>query len=118
MTRLGFCICLLAAATALPTEAGLAQSEDNRLSILVIGAHPDDPEKVGGTMAKFIEMGHQVRLVSLTNGNAGHFEMGGGPLAQRRYGETQCAGRAIGAEYIVLDNDDQWRHDAAAILFN
>jgi LmbE family N-acetylglucosaminyl deacetylase len=57
-------------------------------------------------MAKFIEMGHKVRLVSLTNGNAGHFEMGGGPLAQRRYRETQCAGRAIGAEYIVLDNDD------------
>ncbi len=102
-TRLFFC--LLAAAILLPAP-GFAQGGESQLRIIVIGAHPDDPEKVGGTMAKFIEMGHKVRLVSLTNGNAGHFEMGGGPLAQRRYQETQCAARAIGAEYIVLDNDD------------
>ncbi len=106
MTRIACFICLLAAAGVLSTDAGVAQGGDNQLRIIVFGAHPDDPEKVGGTMAKFVEMGHKVRLVSLTNGNAGHFEMGGGPLAQRRYLETQCAGRAIGAEYIVLDNDD------------
>ncbi len=106
MIRLRLCFCLLTAFGALPTDFGFAQGDDAQLRILVIGAHPDDPEKVGGTMAKFIENGHVVRLVSLTNGNAGHFEMGGGPLAQRRYGETQCAGRVIGAEYVVLDNDD------------
>ena len=106
MIRIASFICLLAAAGVLSTDASLAQSGDNQLRIIVFGAHPDDPEKVGGTMAKFVEMGHKVRLVSLTNGNAGHFEIGGGPLAQRRYLETQCAGRAIGAEYIVLDNDD------------
>ena len=106
MTKLGCCFCLLAALAVLSTDSGLAQGGERQLRILVIGAHPDDPEKVGGTMAKFVEMGHKVRLVSLTNGNAGHFEMGGGPLAQRRYRETQCAGRVIGAEYIVLDNDD------------
>jgi LmbE family N-acetylglucosaminyl deacetylase len=105
MTKIGFFFCLLAAAILLPAP-GFAQGGESQLRIMVIGAHPDDPEKVGGTMAKYIEMGHKVRLVSLTNGNAGHFEMGGGPLAQRRYQETQCAGRAIGAEYIVLDNDD------------
>jgi LmbE family N-acetylglucosaminyl deacetylase len=106
MARVGFLLCLLAAATVLSADSGLAQGGESQLRILVFGAHPDDPEKVGGTMAKFVENGHEVRLVSLTNGNAGHFEMGGGPLAQRRYLETQCAGRAIGAEYIVLDNDD------------
>jgi len=79
---------------------------DKPLHIIVFGAHPDDPEEVGGTMAKFIQLGHKVRLVSMTNGNAGHFSMGGGPLAQRRYQEAQCAGKVIGAEYIVLDNDD------------
>ena len=98
--------CLMAIAAVVPTGAALAQGGEGPLRILVIGAHPDDPEKVGGTMAKFVAQGHQVRLVSLTNGNAGHFSMGGGPLAQRRYEETQCAGRAIGAEYVVLDNDD------------
>jgi LmbE family N-acetylglucosaminyl deacetylase len=106
MTRIGLFTCLLAAAGVLPTDSALAQQSSAPLRILVIGAHPDDPEKVGGTMAKFVQAGHQVRLVSLTNGNAGHFSMGGGPLAQRRYLETQCAGRAIGAEYVVLDNDD------------
>ena len=96
----------MAIAAVAPTDGARAQEREGQLRILVFGAHPDDPEKVGGTMAKFVELGHKVRLVSLTNGNAGHFSMGGGPLAQRRYEETQCAGRAIGAEYVVLDNDD------------
>ena len=106
MTNIGLTICLLTALAALPLRAGLAQSADPQLRILVFGAHPDDPEKVGGTMAKLVTLGHKVRLVSLTNGNAGHFSMGGGPLAQRRYQETQCAGGVIGAEYVVLENDD------------
>jgi LmbE family N-acetylglucosaminyl deacetylase len=84
----------------------LSAAADEKLNILVIGAHPDDPEKVGGTMAKFVQQGHKVRLVSLTNGNAGHQSMGGALLAQRRAKESHCAGNAIGAEYVVLDNDD------------
>ncbi len=106
MTKVGFVFCLLAAARVLTPGAGFSQGGEGQLRIIVFGAHPDDPEKVGGTMAKFVAMGHKVRLVSLTNGNAGHFSMGGGPLARRRYAESQCAGRAIGAEYVVLDNDD------------
>jgi LmbE family N-acetylglucosaminyl deacetylase len=73
---------------------------------MVIGAHPDDPEKIGGTMARFVQLGHRVRLVTLTNGNAGHQDMGGGPLARRRIKEAECAGKVIGAEYLVLDNND------------
>lgn len=76
------------------------------MNVMVIGAHPDDPEKSGGTMAKLVAAGHRVRLVALTNGNAGHQDMGGGPLARRRFAETQCAGKVIGADYIVLDNND------------
>jgi LmbE family N-acetylglucosaminyl deacetylase len=106
MTKTRLLFCLLAAGGLLAPNVGLAQGGERQFRIIVFGAHPDDPEKVGGTMAKFIEQGHVVRLVSLTNGNAGHFEMGGGVLAQRRYQETQCAGRVIGAEYVVLDNDD------------
>ena len=94
---------LVFAALAAPA---VAQTPERQLRVIVFGAHPDDPEKVGGTMARFVQKGHKVRLVSLTNGNAGHFEMGGGPLAQRRFAEAECAGRVIGAEYVVLDNDD------------
>jgi len=106
MSNVPFFACLLAVAGVVFPDLGLAQESGSQLRIIVFGAHPDDPEKVGGTMAKFVALGHKVRLVSLTNGNAGHYAMGGGPLAQRRYKETQCAGRAIGAEYVVLDNDD------------
>jgi LmbE family N-acetylglucosaminyl deacetylase len=106
MTRLGLFCCVLLAAVIRPAEDSLAQGPERQLRIIVFGAHPDDAEKVGGTMAKFVEQGHKVQLVSLTNGNAGHFAMGGGRLARRRYEETQCAGRAIGAEYVVLDHDD------------
>jgi N-acetylglucosamine malate deacetylase 1 len=77
-----------------------------QLRVMVIGAHPDDPEKAGGTMAKYVALGHKVLLVSLTNGDAGHQEMGGGPLAVRRMEEARCAGRVIGAEYKVMDNHD------------
>ena len=97
---------LLIVSVCLTVTLTFGQGSEKPLRIIVIGAHPDDPEEVGGTMAKFIQLGHKVRLVSMTNGNAGHFEMGGGPLAQRRFKEAQCAGNVIGAEYVVLDNDD------------
>lgn len=77
-----------------------------QLRIMIFGAHPDDPEKSGGTAAKYIILGHKVCLVSLTNGDAGHFEMGGGALANRRLKEAQSSGKIIGADYIVMDNHD------------
>jgi len=81
-------------------------SPEKQLRILIIGAHPDDAEKAGGTAAKYVALGHKVQLVSMTNGDAGHHEMGGGPLAKRRTEEARRAGQVIGAEYIVLDNHD------------
>lgn len=79
---------------------------EHQLRVLIIGAHPDDPEKSCGTAARYIALGHKVRLVSMTNGDAGHFKMGGAPLAKRRTEEARRAGEVIGAEYIVLDNHD------------
>jgi len=84
----------------------MVMADNDKLRIIVIGAHPDDPEAVGATMMKFVEAGHKVRMVSMTNGNAGHFEMGGGPLAQRRYQETRCSSASTGCDYLVVDNDD------------
>ncbi|MGQ9684627.1 MAG: PIG-L deacetylase family protein [Anaerolineae bacterium] len=83
------------------------------LKILCIGAHPDDCDlKVGGLAIKYARLGHKVRFVSLCNGNAGHHEMGGGPLARRRHAETQrsaaiaSAGASGSVEYVVLDIPD------------
>jgi LmbE family N-acetylglucosaminyl deacetylase len=77
------------------------------LRVIAIGAHPDDCDiGAGGTAAILASMGHKVKFVSVTNGDAGHHEMGGGVLAKRRYKETQESARRLGIEYDVLDNHD------------
>lgn len=77
------------------------------LSILVFGAHPDDPDiSAGGIAALYTRAGHTVKLVSLTNGDAGHHEIGGAPLAWRRRQEAAAAGACLGAEYVTLDIHD------------
>jgi LmbE family N-acetylglucosaminyl deacetylase len=85
-----------------------ASAQTGKLRIIAFGAHPDDCDiKFGGTAAKFAALGHQVKFVSVTNGDAGHHEMGGQPLAKRRHAETQESARRLGiAEYEVLDNHD------------
>lgn len=79
-----------------------------KLNIIVFGAHPDDCDyKIGGTAALFAEMGHHVKFVSVTNGDAGHFEKGGGALAKIRRSEAKEAAKRIGIDaYTVLDNHD------------
>jgi LmbE family N-acetylglucosaminyl deacetylase len=80
---------------------------EERLRILVIGAHPDDADiKTGGTAARWCALGHLVRLVSLTNGQAGHQTMHGPELARRRQAEAQASAAVIGATYEVFDHPD------------
>ncbi|MBY0396585.1 MAG: PIG-L family deacetylase, partial [Thermoleophilia bacterium] len=80
---------------------------DDPLRILIIGAHPDDADiKAGGTAALWAERGHDVRLVSLTDGSAGHHEISGPPLAARRRAEAAAAASKIGVTYDVLDIPD------------
>jgi LmbE family N-acetylglucosaminyl deacetylase len=83
------------------------QSQNQPLHIIAFGAHPDDCDiGAGGLAAKYAALGHKVKFVSLTNGDAGHQSMGGGQLAMRRRAEAQEAGRRIGIEYEVLENHD------------
>lgn len=89
--------------------AGLAQqAQKPQLRVIAFGAHPDDCDiRAAGTAAKFAKAGAAVKFVSVTNGDAGHQEMGGGLLARRRYAETQESARRLGiAEYEVLSNHD------------
>ena len=85
-----------------------AEPPGGKLRIIAIGAHPDDCDgRVGGTAAKWAALGHQVKFVAVTNGDAGHQTEGGGALARRRRREAQEAGRRLGiAEYETLDNHD------------
>lgn len=82
-------------------------AEDGKLRIIVFGAHPDDAQyKAGGTAAKWAKLGHHVKLVSVTNGDIGHWQSAGGPLAMRRLAEVQKADAVVGAATEVLDIHD------------
>ena len=80
---------------------------DGKLRIIIFGAHPDDAEYRGaGVAMKWARMGHHVKLVSATNGDIGHWQMAGGPLAQRRKNEVMEVGRRLGVTTEVVDIHD------------
>lgn len=82
-------------------------AQQNKINVIVFGAHPDDCDiDAGGTAILFSKLGHNVKFVSLTNGDAGHQEKGGGALAKIRIAEAKEAGKRFGVEYDVLDNHD------------
>ncbi len=97
----------LAMVLASTSIASAQPASSEKLSIIMFGAHPDDCDiRSAGTAAKWVAAGHRVRFVSVTNGDAGHHEMGGGMLAMRRRAETQEVAKRLGIEYVVLDNHD------------
>ncbi len=80
---------------------------DGKLRIIAFGAHPDDCElQTGGVSALWAKQGHHVLLVSVTNGDIGHWREAGGPLAKRRKAEVDAAHKILGVQGVVLDNHD------------
>lgn len=79
------------------------------LRVLVVFAHPDEGELyTGGIAALYTRAGHAVKFMSLTNGDAGHYEMKPVPLAARRYKEAMESKRILSlSEYEVLGYHDQ-----------
>lgn len=98
---------LILLALFLATRPACSQNPEPK-RIIAIFAHPDDADsKMGGTAAMLSKMGHKVKFVSITSGDAGHQSQGGGALAKRRRAEAQEAARRFGIEeYKVLDNHD------------
>lgn len=87
--------------------AATSLADDAKLRIIAFGAHPDDAEfKIGGCAIKWAEQGHHVKLVSVTNGDIGHWRMAGGPLAKRRTAEVKEAAKRMGVTTEVLDIHD------------
>lgn len=84
-----------------------AADRSEPLRILCFGAHPDDCEiQAAGTAALWAAKGHKVKLVSVTNGDIGHWRDAGGPLAKRRLEEVRAAAAVLGVECEVLDIHD------------
>jgi LmbE family N-acetylglucosaminyl deacetylase len=77
------------------------------LRVLLVGAHPDDCDiKAGGLTALYRERGHDVRILSMTNGDAGHHELSGVELAERRRREGEAAAETVGATFEMFDSSD------------
>jgi len=75
--------------------------------LLLIMAHPDDAEFcAGGLMTLWRQAGHQIKILCLTNGNAGHQTLDPKALAQRRQVEAQKAADLLGAELEIWPQDD------------
>jgi len=80
---------------------------DGKLRIIVFGAHPDDAEfMAAGVAMKWARLGHHVKFVSTTNGDIGHWQVAGGPLALRRTKEVIEVARRLGVSTQVLDIHD------------
>lgn len=105
MTRMTTRTLVLALAVLGGGPLQVARSEP--LRIIVFGAHPDDCElEAGGTAALWAAQGHKVKFVSVTNGDIGHHEIAGGPLARRRAAEVQRCAEILGITTEVLDIHD------------
>jgi LmbE family N-acetylglucosaminyl deacetylase len=77
------------------------------LRLLIVGAHPDDADyHAGGLAALYRRAGHFVKMVSLTNGAAGHHLHWGPELTRRRRAEAAASAAVIGAAYEVYENGD------------
>lgn len=99
-----FCLLLPVSAWA---QDGSVKEADEKIRVIVFGAHPDDAEyKAGGVAALWAKAGHHVKLVSVTNGDIGHWEMAGGPLAKRRTAESALVAERLGVTSEVLDIHD------------
>lgn len=83
------------------------ENDDGKLRVIVFGAHPDDAEyKAAGSAVKWARQGHHVKLVSVTNGDVGHWKEAGGPLALRRTAEAAACAKKLGVTSQVLDIHD------------
>lgn len=77
------------------------------LRLLIIGAHPDDAEfHAGGLATVYRQQDHVVKMVSVTDGRAGHHRYQPDTLAEVRRQEALAAGRVIGADYETWDYPD------------
>ena len=101
------------AGATLVGQSAFSQSKDEpaqkktKLKIIVVGAHPDDPETIcGGTMALFANAGHEVIAAYLTRGEGGIEGNSHEEAAQIRTGELMEACRILKARPEFLGQID------------
>jgi LmbE family N-acetylglucosaminyl deacetylase len=103
-------LCVPQSMHSLSTEVGplqLSQSGPKPLKVVCVGAHPDDPESgCGGTLARYVELGHQVTIIYLTRGERGDWTKPRQEVAAIRTREAEEACRILGAKPMFADQID------------
>jgi LmbE family N-acetylglucosaminyl deacetylase len=75
--------------------------------LMLIMAHPDDAEfSAGGLMTLWHQAGSAIKILCLTNGNAGHHKLDRAALAARRHDEARQAAALVNAEIEIWPQDD------------
>jgi len=75
--------------------------------VLAVGAHPDDLEILcGGTLARFVQEGHEVVMCHAARGDRGSFVHSSEEIARIRGAEARRAAEICGAEYATLGFSD------------
>lgn len=84
-----------------------AGEKPRKLNIIVVGAHPDDPESgCGGTIALYSEQGHNVTILYLTRGEAGIAGQSAREAATVRTAESEKACAILRAQPIFAGQID------------
>ena len=77
------------------------------MRVLAVGAHPDDLEILcGGTLARFVQDGHEVVMCHATLGDRGTFEHTSQEIAEIRLHEARRAAELAGATHVTLGFSD------------
>lgn len=77
------------------------------MKILMIGAHQDDNEfRCGGLAHKYVQMGYDVRFLSMCNGCGGHHILSPEETVRTRAAESAKVAKFLGVQYDVWDIDD------------
>jgi LmbE family N-acetylglucosaminyl deacetylase len=97
----------VASANALPMAFVRAESGAARLTVVCVGAHPDDPESgCGGTLVRYASLGHAVTVVYLTRGERGISGKSLDEAAKIRSTESEAACRIMGAKPVFFGQID------------
>jgi len=77
------------------------------MKLLAVGAHQDDNEfRCGGLAHKYVQLGWEVRFLSLTDGSGGHHIMTPEQTVERRAKESAAVAQYLGIRYDVWDIRD------------
>jgi len=83
------------------------QIKPGSLSVVCVGAHPDDPESgCGGTLAMYAAQGHRVTVIYLTRGERGIPGKSEMEAAAIRTAEAESACKLLGAKAVFAGQID------------